>query len=178
MRFFSIFIVLIYLTFNFAADRSAKIDKSKFFKASIKSYQINDFQASVPNEHSPIPFIANPQHRTTRPVVRSLSGSTHVLVDSSRNGFGWLDPGIRSIDRFKGNDGNYHYCGVYRDWITFQYIVFYAEMVDPALGWTVDPNPVVIDTTNTFVLYPVVSINSSGFGAVGRRHLFLSPEFE
>ncbi len=84
----------------------------------------------------------------------------------------WSGP----VEIVKGTDGNYHYIGAYRNWTIegetqpYEYVILNAQTDDPTFGWTIDPNPAVIDTMN-FFLYPAVSMNSSGFGVcVGVGH--------
>ena len=103
------------------------------------------------------------------PSFKMDEGYQHYNFEQNRL---WNGP----VEVVKGQDGNYHYLGAYRNWTIegesqpYEYVLLNAETDDPTFGWTIDTDPTVIDTMNFFI-YPAISINSSGFGAcIGVGH--------
>lgn len=87
-----------------------------------------------------------------------------------------------SVSIVKDNGGTYHYAGVYNNWTidgedqANDYVILNAESADPTGSWTIDTTPALIDTFN-YMIYPMLSMNSSGFGAcVGLGHQGNDPD--
>ncbi len=106
MRFVTIILLVLSFFVVISARQAPKqIDKKRYFKASQKL----KFSKTSSVENEPIiPFADSPvlplQKAITVTDKIQTDHSISVKIDSSRNGFGWLNPSIRSIDRFSGID--------------------------------------------------------------------------
>ncbi len=108
MRFFTVLIVMAFVVASFATNKSQslQIDRHRVFKAQRKLVKIQNF--NIPTaEQVKIPYqIGNTNLQKPISVAGEIQTdhSFVVKIDSSRNGFGWLNTAIRSIDRYAGTD--------------------------------------------------------------------------
>ena len=114
MRVVTILLTIIFFSISFASDygKHKKVDKFRSFKAHPLKAKVIDYSKEPVSTNTNMmeQGISN-KPTSSRPFMNVTATSTNVLVDSSKNGFGWLDPRIRSVDRFKGMtiDMNYNY---------------------------------------------------------------------
>jgi len=108
VRLLLLFTVLMFVSSTFANEtQKNNFSQLQASKAAIKSYSIQDEPVEP---YSPGSILQQEQtfsKSTSTPAV--ISAGDHyinAIVDSSRNGFGWLNAGARSIDRFKGTDAS------------------------------------------------------------------------
>ncbi len=110
--FFTLFLVSIVALSSFALAREKKVINDKVStKNMVKAPDAMHKVRPVQPEPAESPLTAAPapgsNNTITSPIsiMRSGAGSTyHAIIDSSRNGYGWLNPSIRTIDRFEGVD--------------------------------------------------------------------------
>lgn len=131
MRFVTTLLVLfIFIVFTLAKSQPKKIDKTKLFKAEIQKISLKEFLAKGdlnPN----IPLSQSPVMPLQKPMVAGkiyTDNSVLVKIDSSRNGFGWLNTAIRSVDHFNGIDA----LGVESDFVVAAYRQYI--LANPATG--------------------------------------------
>lgn len=108
MRFFTILIIILaFIAASFANDKNLRIDRHRVFKGQRKLVKIQNFNIPKTEQQVKIPY-QSPNNFLPKPtmVAAEIHTDHSVIfkVDSSRNGFGWLNPAIRSIDRYKGTD--------------------------------------------------------------------------
>ena len=106
MRLLLLFTVLMFVSSTFAKEiKKNNITQQQALKSTIKIYS---FQNEPVEPNVPGSIIEQEQSITkstsTSAVISSGDHYVNAMIDSSRNGFGWLIPGIRSLDRFKGTD--------------------------------------------------------------------------
>ncbi len=108
MRLFTVMLLLLFVFNAIAENNNAlKINKFSFSKKEVKGYSI---QKSLQEPVAPqIKSEDQKLLKNTQTQIESRSGEHFYTakIDSSRNGFGWLNAGIRSIDRFKGTDASF-----------------------------------------------------------------------
>ncbi len=131
MRFVTTLLVLfVFITSMLAKGQSQKIDKTKLFRAEIQKISLKEFLAKGdlnPN----IPLSQSPVMPLQKPMVAGkiyTDNSVLVKIDSSRNGFGWLNTAIRSVDHFNGIDA----LGVEADFVVAAYRQYI--LANPATG--------------------------------------------
>ncbi len=173
MRFVTTFLfVFIFISFSFSSQKPLKIDKYRVSKGKIKPYR-------VLNENYPEPQpVVQPPYRTgvpqtlAKPMVAGKIKTDHsfiVKVDSSRNGFGWLNTAIRSIDRYSGLDA----LDVDVDFVVAGYRQFIVSV--PATGiigaTTIDVAGGLENSVNNDLIYRHVELNQDLYeGTVGGRY--------
>ncbi|NOX89486.1 MAG: T9SS type A sorting domain-containing protein [Calditrichaeota bacterium] len=108
MRVVTIFLIIFLWTASaFTAERNHKIDYSRIFKGHVKTYKFRTEKLPYFEPQTIAPYREDGLSIQSAPMVAAKIKTDHsvaIKVDSSRNGFGWLNPGIRSIDRFAGTD--------------------------------------------------------------------------
>ncbi len=167
MRIFLLLLLMIFSTNVFAVDKLPKrIDKSRISKAEIKAYSIQKSLAE-PKLPSETIFQNEPVQKASavKAEVRTGDHFVNVKIDSSRNGFGWLNAGIRSIDRFKGVDAS----SIDTDFLLLAYRQY--SLTNPATGIL---GATTIDVTNGLQngdFYRHVKLNDYiAAGTVGARY--------
>lgn len=128
-RIFTMFIVLMLasaavLTANGRFDRELRVPKQrKMLAKKMIQPKAEKFRSFTPPE--------NPVPRGPRDFVPTLDRTTtfnyyHMQIDSSRNGYGWLDASIRTLARYNDVDTWGHYGGV-EDYMVMAYRQFLAS---------------------------------------------------
>ncbi|MBE9481497.1 MAG: hypothetical protein IMY69_07375, partial [Bacteroidetes bacterium] len=106
IRNFTILLFVLLFSFSFMYAKDKKINK-KLHQEKRSNYTI------LKTIHEPAEAVYNNDNNVSsnsssmnkgRLITKTANGYTHVLIDSSRNGYGWLNSSIRSIDRFCGID--------------------------------------------------------------------------
>jgi hypothetical protein len=105
-RNFTILLFILFLfSISYSSDDSKKLKKT-FHPVPIKNCKVLEMpqEPAAPKVDSKnTNVVSHPQNNA--PLIKKTNfNATHVLLDSSRNGYGWSNPGIRSIDRFCGID--------------------------------------------------------------------------
>lgn len=131
MRFVTtLLVLLVFVVLTMAKGQPKKIDKTKFFKAQIQKLSLKE--ALPQGDLNPIiPFSQSPVLPLQKPSVTDkiyTDNSVAVKIDSSRNGFGWLNTAIRSVDHFNGVDA----MGVDADFVVAAYRQYI--LANPATG--------------------------------------------
>lgn len=106
IRNFTILLFVLLFSFSFMYAKDKKINK-KPHQEKRSSY------TTLKTFHEPAEAVYNNDNNVSsnsssinkgQLITKTSNGYTHVLIDSSRNGYGWLNTSIRSIDRFCGID--------------------------------------------------------------------------
>jgi hypothetical protein len=102
-RSFTVFLIVL---FSFAAIVMAK---DKKFRKQVNQVPVSKKAVLVVPQEEPASASYAEDNNAVVPVsnnnvqrIRKTAATHHVQVDASLNGYGWLNPLIRSIDRFKG----------------------------------------------------------------------------
>ncbi len=167
MRFFTVLFAMIFISAAFATNKNLKIDHHRFFKAEKKLVKIQNFnipaaeQAKVPIQPNNIslqkPIVINDKIETDHSVI--------FKIDSSRNGFGWLNTAIRSIDRYQGTDA----VGVDVDFLVAAYRQYIVS--NEATGIIGATTVNVADGMGNASFYRYVELNQDLYeGTVGGRY--------
>ncbi|APF17582.1 hypothetical protein Calab_2063 [Caldithrix abyssi DSM 13497] len=108
MRFVTVvFMVSILVSSVLSGALPKKIDKARVSKASIQKVRIQDVLPPGDTKDRILPLSKSPVLPLQKPMVTGKFYTDHsvvVKIDSSRNGFGWLNTAIRSVDHFNGID--------------------------------------------------------------------------
>ncbi len=110
MRFVTVFLMISFWILTiFARDVSPKIDKNKVFKTNVAKAKV-EFKLPGKTESPIIPLSESPVlplKKTADLYDQIFTDHSFVIkIDSSRNGFGWFNARIRSIDHFMGIDAS------------------------------------------------------------------------
>ncbi|HID39303.1 MAG TPA: T9SS type A sorting domain-containing protein [Calditrichaeota bacterium] len=96
-----IFFILIFSVAAFSND--LKINKQYITPVQKSKYALNKLTIQEPGEHFYTKSDDYSGHKTNR-ITRVTENSVLVLVDSSRNGYGWLNEAIHSVDYYPAAD--------------------------------------------------------------------------
>jgi hypothetical protein len=102
-----IFTGILVILFSFsiviiASDNRPLFNKKQHKMSSVARQNAREKISSVED----VAFLQNRTSTNRALQVRKNTINSHVLIDSSKNGFGWMIPSIRAIDRFKGVDAS------------------------------------------------------------------------
>lgn len=108
MRLILLFTAIMFFTNVVAKEiRKNNFDQLKASKATVKIFSVQDESIEPSVDGSIVQQQESVSKPSSTPVIFSTGDHyVNVMVDSSRNGFGWLNAGTRSIDRFKGTDAS------------------------------------------------------------------------
>lgn len=167
MRFFTILFIMVFITATFAKDKNLKIDHHRFFKAEKKLVKIQDF--NIPKlEQAKVPLqLDNASLQKPIMVADKIETGHSVIfkIDSSRNGFGWLNMAIRSIDRYSGTDA----VGVDVDFLVTGYRQYILATEATGIIGATTVN--VANGLNNAAFYRYVELNQDLYeGTVGGRY--------
>ena len=171
MRFVTFLLITLLFGISLAAASGTpkKIDKFRSFKASPVKAKIIDYSKEPATNYEEAEQIAKTEANPAQRVMNITATSTNVLIDSSKNGFGWLDPRIRSVDRYKGLTIDMSYNTIEVDFVLAGYRQFIVG--DPATGWI---GATTIDVANGLangVFYSQKKLNEDlASGTVGGRY--------
>ncbi len=166
MRLFTVLLLLVFAFNAFAGNKKTlKVNKVSLSKKEIKGYSIAKYL------HEPVDHQLNNEDqklfKNTQTQIESRNGEHFYTakIDSSRNGFGWLNAGIRSLDRYKGTDASF----VDVDFLALGYRQFIVS--NPATGIIGATTINVADGLQAGTYYRHVELNQDiAAGTVGGRY--------